>query len=234
MFSEFDCGQSMLTDEFKEGYPKSVVTLQNIDAVRELMMSAAVAAQGGQDAGGRGADVRYLLLPCAPALCSKDITLYYITLYLATLHDMTRYATPRYAKPRRATPCRTALNIHDFNLKDEQELLYLKLAISRDSTPVDLEWTSFFIPTNHAAHDDSYFGLAFNFNSVLNIDTGSTFATFMQAKSRRKERKIEWTFAYMNKRARTSRYEEAVRLCRYRACMLKKLAPYEAVSRNGD
>ncbi|GBP20431.1 hypothetical protein EVAR_14680_1 [Eumeta japonica] len=36
-FSEFNCGRSMLTDEFKEGRPKSVVP-QNIDAVRELIM----------------------------------------------------------------------------------------------------------------------------------------------------------------------------------------------------
>ncbi|GBP47253.1 Putative uncharacterized protein FLJ37770 [Eumeta japonica] len=35
-FSEFDRGRSMLTDEFKEGRPESVVVPQNIDAVREL------------------------------------------------------------------------------------------------------------------------------------------------------------------------------------------------------
>ncbi|GBP61745.1 hypothetical protein EVAR_31073_1 [Eumeta japonica] len=37
-FSEFNRERFMLTDEFKEGRPKSVVAPQNIDAVKELMM----------------------------------------------------------------------------------------------------------------------------------------------------------------------------------------------------
>lgn len=37
-FSEFNRGRSVLTDEVKEGRPKSVVVPQNIDAVRELIM----------------------------------------------------------------------------------------------------------------------------------------------------------------------------------------------------
>ncbi|CAK9815952.1 Histone-lysine N-methyltransferase SETMAR [Anthophora plagiata] len=37
-FSEFNRGRHSLTDEFKEGRPKSVVVPQNIDAVRELVM----------------------------------------------------------------------------------------------------------------------------------------------------------------------------------------------------
>ncbi|GBO99757.1 Voltage-dependent calcium channel type D subunit alpha-1, partial [Eumeta japonica] len=36
--SEFNRGRSMLTDQFKEGHPKSGVVSQNIDAVRELIM----------------------------------------------------------------------------------------------------------------------------------------------------------------------------------------------------
>lgn len=37
-FKEFQRGRSMLTDEIKEGRPKSVVVQQNIDAVRQLVM----------------------------------------------------------------------------------------------------------------------------------------------------------------------------------------------------
>ncbi|GBP36813.1 hypothetical protein EVAR_28154_1 [Eumeta japonica] len=37
-FSEFNRGQSMLTDEFKEGRPKSNVIPQNIDAVQGLIV----------------------------------------------------------------------------------------------------------------------------------------------------------------------------------------------------
>ena len=37
-FSEFNRGRRSLTDEFKEGRPKSIVVPENIDAVRELIM----------------------------------------------------------------------------------------------------------------------------------------------------------------------------------------------------
>ncbi|GBP43047.1 hypothetical protein EVAR_96306_1 [Eumeta japonica] len=38
LYSEFNRGRSMLTDEFKEGRPKSVVVPHNIDAGRELIV----------------------------------------------------------------------------------------------------------------------------------------------------------------------------------------------------
>ncbi|GBP26484.1 hypothetical protein EVAR_85986_1 [Eumeta japonica] len=37
-FSEFNRGQSMFTDEFKEGHPKAFVVPQNNDSVRELII----------------------------------------------------------------------------------------------------------------------------------------------------------------------------------------------------